>query len=346
MRRRIAHLVATGLAVVAPAALAGSPGAPEPLLGGVTVQEVLRHAALSPQIVDYEGTKILSVLRGRLMETITVNQAHKRPGLTRLDFLSPDGVAGRLVIDDGTRTWHYEPRLHMAFVGRSMAAPADAAERLPADRYRVRLLGVEEVIGRPTAVLSLWPQAGRRERRLWIDRLTGVLLRFEERDPDEGLVAVAYFTRISFGLNLPPALFQPRLPAGARIVGEDAPETALMPLSALEQRVGFALRAPAALPGGFTLLGGRPVRDGPVVAAHLHYTDGIRILALFVTPASRVGPPGRGDAVPELDPDARTVVVGAMRLLLWRSGDARLTLVGPLSLSELVRMARELGRVP
>ncbi|MDR7542881.1 MAG: sigma-E factor regulatory protein RseB domain-containing protein [Armatimonadota bacterium] len=346
MMRRVALLVAAGLAALAPMASAGSPAAPEPLLGGVTVQEVLRHGALSAQIVDYEGTKVLSVLRGPLMETITVNHAHKRPGLTRLDFLSPDGVAGRVVIDDGSRTWHYEPRLHTVFVGPSVAVPAVAAERLPAERYRVRLLGIEEVIGRPTVVLSLWPQAGRRERRLWIDRLTGVMLRSEERDPDEGLVAVVYFTRISFGLNLPATLFQPRLPAGARVVRQDGPTTTPVPLSVLEQRVGFALHAPAALPGGFRLLGGSPVRDGPVVAAHLHYTDGIRPLALFVAPASRIGPPGRGDPVAGLGEDARTVVVGAMRLVLWRSGDRRLTLVGPLSLAELVRVAHRLGQAP
>jgi outer membrane lipoprotein-sorting protein len=344
MMCRVAPLAAAVLAALAPLAAAGSPAAPEPLLGGVTVQEVLRHAALSAQIVDYEGTKILSVLRGRLMETVTVNHAHKRPGLTRLDFLSPDGVAGRVVIDDGTRSWHYEPRLHMAFVGPSMAVPGDAVERLPTDRYRVRLLGVEEVIGRATVVLSLWPRAGRRERRLWIDRLTGVPLRSEERDPDEGLVAVVYFTRISFGLNLPAALFQPRVPAGARVVRQDAPATPLVPPAVLEQRVGFALRAPAALPGGFRLLGGSQVRDGPVVAAYLHYTDGIRPLALFAAPVSRLGPPGRGDPVAELGPDARTVVVGAMRLLLWRSGDKRLTLVGPLSLAELVRVAHDLKK--
>lgn len=315
-----------------------------PQLGGATVQEVMRHAALAPQIVDYEGTKILSILRGRLMETITVNEAHKRPVLTRLEFLSPDGVAGRLVLDDGVRTWHYEPRLNMAFVGPTMAIPAEAAERLATERYRVRLLGMEEVIGRSTVVMSLWPHAGRRERRLWIDRMTGVTLRSEERDPDEALVATAYFTRISYGLNLPAALFQPRLPAGARVVSQEIPPAGLMPLPAVVERIGFRVSVPSALPGGFALLGGAPIRDGPVLAAHLHYSDGVRALALFVAPSARLGPPGRGDQVPVLGGDARTMVAGAMRLLLWETGGVRMTLVGPLSLGEMVTVARTLGR--
>jgi outer membrane lipoprotein-sorting protein len=334
-------LVTAGLA----APPAASQGPLESALGGVTVYEVMRHAALAPQIVDYEGTKILSVLRGNLMETVTLNEAHKRPAKTRLEFLSPEGVAGRIVVDDGAQTWHYEPRLNIAFTGPTMAVPADAPSRLPADRYRVRLMGLEEVIGRPTVVLSLWPQAGRRERRLWIDRTTGVALRSEERDPDQGLVATAYFTRISFGMNLPAALFRPRLPAGARVVRQDTPAGPLAPVADVERAVRFPVRAPQVLPGGFTLLGGTPVRDGPVLAAHLQYSDGVRSLALFVAPASRLGPPGRGEAVAALGAEARTLIIGAMRLLLWDAHGSRHTLVGPLSLTELITAAEAIGKV-
>ncbi|MDR7522520.1 MAG: sigma-E factor regulatory protein RseB domain-containing protein [Armatimonadota bacterium] len=335
-------MLALGLIWLAAAAFAvpaASQGREESLLGGVTVEQVLRHAALAPQIVDYEGTKILSVLRGDLMETVTVNEAQKRPGRTRLDFLSPDGVAGRLVIDDGTQTWHYEPRWHMVFLGPSLSPPAGAATTFDPRRYHIRVLGVEEVIGRPTVVISLLPRHGRRERRLWVDRTTGVALRLEERDPEEGLVVAAYFTRISFGLNLPAALFQPRVPAGARVVGQAAPPGPLLPLPVLERSLGFPIRAPGALPGGFSLQGGVPVRNGPVTAASLRYADGARWLVLFVAPAARMGPPGRGDRVLGLGPGGRTVVAGAIRLVQWESQGTRLALVGPLSLGELVALA-------
>lgn len=311
----------------------------EYLLGGVSVEEVARHAVLAPQIVDYEGTKVLSVLRGELMETITINEAHKRPSKTRLDFLSPEGVAGRLVIDDGLQSWHYEPRLNMAFQGPSLAAPSDLATNWPHGRYRVRLLGVEEVIGRSTAVLSVWPRDGHRERRLWIDRTTGVALRSEERDPDEGPVSTVYFTRISFALNVPDALFRPQLPAGARLLAQGAAAGPLLPLPVLERAVGFSVLVPQTLPGGFMLVGGEPVRSGPLVAAHLHYTDGTRFLALFVAPAARQGPPGRGQPVAPLGGEARTVVAGGLRLVLWEGKGTRLTLVGPLPLADLVQLA-------
>jgi outer membrane lipoprotein-sorting protein len=342
VKREVGALV---LLVCLAAVPAASQAGDERVLEGVTVEEVLRHAALAPQIVDYEGTKILSVLRGRRMETVTVSEARRRPGKTRLNFLSPEGVAGRLVIDDGLQTWHYEPRLHKVFIGPSLAPPVDAATTLPVDRFRVRLLGTEEVIGRLAVVLSLWPQQGQRERRLWIDRMTGVALRHEERDPDDGAVATAYFTRISFGLNVPDALFRFRNPAGARVIRHGAPPGPLLPVPVLERSLGFPLWMPQRLPGGFVLLGGVIVRDGPMLAAHLHYTDGARWLSLFAVPASRVGPPGGGDRVADLGEGARTLVVGSLRLVLWEARQTRLTLVAPLTMAEMVSLASAVAPV-
>jgi negative regulator of sigma E activity len=86
-------------------------------------------------------------------------------------------------------------------------------------------------------------------------------------------------------------------------------------------------------------VGGEPVRGGPLVAAHLHYTDGTRSLALFVAPTARLGPPGRGQPVAQLGDGARTVVAGGMRLVLWEGKGTRLTLVGPLPLADLVQLA-------
>jgi outer membrane lipoprotein-sorting protein len=311
---------------------------PGSALDGVSLPEFLKHAALARQIVDYEGTKVLSALRGSLMETVTLNESHKRPANTRLDFLSPRSVAGRVLIDDGTRTWHYEPRIHTVFVGPSIAGPDEPVASVPLDRYRSRILGTEDVIGRRTIVVSLWPQDGKRERRMWFDRYMGVALRAEERDPDEGLIATSYFTRISFGLNIPEALFVPRLPAGAKVISQPMTSGTLLQPDALARTVGFAIKAPATLPGGFTLAGGAPLRDGPITAAHLRYTDGVRTLALFLVPTNRLGPPGRGDTVPQLGPSARTVVVGVLRLLAWDADGTRYTLVGPLAMNEMLAL--------
>jgi outer membrane lipoprotein-sorting protein len=276
------------------------------------------------------------------METVTVSEAHKRPNRMRLEFLSPEGVAGRLVVDDGIQTWHYEPRLHIVIQGPSLRAPLEGPFGRLLERYSITLLNLEEVIGRPTAVLSLIPKQGRGERRLWIDRMTGVALRTEERDPDEGLVATTYFTRISYGLNFPAALFLPRIPAGARVLVPVEPSGQLVTVAQLSRSVGFALNVPPMLPGGFALVGGESVYGGPLRAAYLHYSDGARRLGLFVAPAARLGPPGRGAAVPALGPQARAVGWGSTRMLQWEAQGMRLTLIGPLPLADLVQIAQSL----
>lgn len=339
------RLAALGLALLlAVAAPAVSQVLPETLLDGVTLQEIARHAAIASQIVDYEGTKVLSVLRGEAMETVTLIETLKRPGKTRLEFLSPEGVAGRLVIDDGLQTWHYEPRLHAVFLGPSLSPPTEPPPAGWLAGYQLRLLGVEEVIGRRTAVLSIRPRAGQGERRLWIDRTTGVALRAEERDPDGSPVMVAYFTRINFGLNVPAALFNARPPAGARIIGQGAPPVKPLALSEVERAVGFALRVPETLPGGYALRGGMPVRHGPLLAASLEYADGARSLVLFVAPARRSGPVGRGDPAPLLGPGARAFGAGAVRLVTWENRGRRLALAGALPLADLLGIAAALSQ--
>ncbi len=316
-----------------------SQNATRSLPDGVSVEQVARHAMLAAQIVDYEGTKVLSVLRGALMETVTVSEAHKRPNRMRLEFLSPEGVAGRVVVDDGVQTWHYEPRLHVVIQGPSLGAPIEVPSQAWLERHTVMLLGTEQVIGRSTVVLNVKPREGRGERRLWIDRTTGIALRTEERDPADGLVATTYFTRISHGLNFPDAMFRPRIPAGARVISPTEPARLLTSLPALQKAVGFRIDAPQRLPGGFALVGGEPVAGGPLVAAHLRYSDGARALALFIAPAARLGPPGRGQVVPGLGSASRAIGWGATRLVQWESRGMRLTLVGHLPLEDLVAIA-------
>ena len=177
--------------------------------------KILQMALQAPRLVDYEGTKVITVLRNGSMETITVAESHKRPNDMRLEYVSPEDVAGRLIVDNGSTAWHYEPRLNMAFQGPTMQGELLSRDfTLLMRNYRVSALGVEDVIGRQAYVIALDPIKPGVHRQLWVDRSTGTVLRSEERDPTRGVVMSTYFSRISFSLNLPEAYFQFRLPAG------------------------------------------------------------------------------------------------------------------------------------
>jgi outer membrane lipoprotein-sorting protein len=312
--------------------------------GRLPAVAIVRSMLLSPRLIDYEGTKIISTMRGGGMETVTVLEAHKRPNRTRLEFLSPEPVAGRLIVDNGVEAWHYEPSLHMAFQGPSLAPrgePTAAMAGLIA-AYRLEVLGTEEVIGRPTFVLSLVPRGGRGGHRFWVDQATGLPLRVEERGA-QGLVYVVYFTRISFSLNLPEALFRLRAPAGARIFSLFPGEEEGMTLAAVEQAVGFPVRTPATPPAGLRLDRITVARYGPVAAAHLRYTDGATPVSVFQVAARRVVVPAGGTVLVRGRRALRVLELGYFKVVTWQEERLRLTIVGAQPLAVLLRMADQFG---
>ncbi|MDQ7850371.1 MAG: sigma-E factor regulatory protein RseB domain-containing protein [Armatimonadota bacterium] len=308
---------------------------------------VLYSALAAPALIDYEGTKFISARRGDRVETVVVLEAHKRPNQSRLEFLSPETLAGRLVVDSGVEAWHYEPSLHTVFQGPSLARVGRPAEQLRALQaaYRLVLAGAEDVIGRPTFVLGLESRSGEGRRLLWIDQATGVPLRVEERSGARG-VYVAYFTRVSFSLNLPPALFRFRAPAGARTFALFAAEGEGVTLEAVQRAVGFRVRTPGTLPPGVRFDRAQTVRYGPLAAAALRYTHGTAPISVFQVPAQRVD--GRawgttGEAVTLGKFSLRVVEMGDLRLLTWEEGGLRLVVVGAQPRAVLLSLAAQLS---
>lgn len=329
------------LALAVPAAWAQVAPAAAPLPPAA----ILRSMVEAPALIDYEGTKIISIRRADRVETVTVLEAHKRSGATRLEFLSPDALAGRIVIDTGVEIWHYEPSLHMVFQGPSLARgaqPRDAVRALAAV-YHVQVLGTEEVIGRPTFVLWLGARRGEGSRTFWVDQATGIPLRIEERRRGEPEY-VAYFTRISFSLNLPEALFRFRVPAGARAFSLFPSREAAMTLPRVEQQVGFRVRTPAALPPGIRFERASVAQYGPLVAAHLRYSDGAQPISVFQVPARRLAP-REGGPVEEIAVDGvtvRLVDLGYFRMLSWEERGVHVTIVSAHSRALLLTLAREI----
>ena len=253
----------------------------------------------APALIDYEGTKVISTVRGARAETVTILEAYKRLGRLRLEFLSPESVSGRLIVDDGLSAWQYEPSLHLVIRGPSFvqgtAHPERAAEVLR--RYRVSVLGREAVIGRDTVVVALDPGASGSNRRLWIDEATGVALRTEERDAGGEIVYVSYFSRVSYSLNLPPALFRFRQPAGAKVLNFYVSGDAVTSVSALQARAGQDIILPARFVSRFAFRDGRVARHGAFTAAAAVYTDGVSVVTVFQTPTSRMAVPDVGAPV-------------------------------------------------
>lgn len=330
--------------------LAAQPGAAGLQTGAPTrplpePASILRTLLRAPALIDYEGTKVISTVRGRTAETVTMLEAYKRLGKLRLEFLSPESVSGRLVVDDGVSSWQYEPAMHLVVRGPSFVSghgrPERAEEILRG--YGVRVLGREEVIGRDTVVVGLAAGRSGSHRRLWIDEATGVPLRTEERDTRGEIVFVSYFSRISYSLNLPPALFQFRQPAGARVVAFHLTGDPVATPSELLGRARSPAVVPVLLLGRYRFRDGRIARHGAFSATVAAYSDGISVLTVFQTPSSRMAFPEVGDPVAPGLGSARFLDLGYFRVVLWQRGGMNFAVLGNVPGTVLLQAADELN---
>jgi outer membrane lipoprotein-sorting protein len=295
---------------------------------------ILRRAVEAPLRVDYEGTKVVTAVRQEGAETVRVAIWHRHPHAYRMEFLSPRRLAGRMLLDDGLTTWHYEPSLHLAIRGPSLGrSEASQVEPIP-ENYVARLLGTDQVAGRPAYLLALLPKAEGVTRRFWVDRATGLVLKSEEADAERGVYFTSTFTRITFG-PLPPEIFRFHRPAGVRVVeiaGEPRP---LVRLSELSRAVGFPTVAAAELPAGFRYRGGGVSRFGGLVAAVLWYSDGATTVSLFQLPSSRMANPPGGETLRVGNTLVRVHTAGYLRVAVWERGGVRFAAVGSVPLAVL-----------
>jgi outer membrane lipoprotein-sorting protein len=316
----------------------GTPAALSPAPMGAT--RILEMALASPRLIDYEGTKVIASLRGGRSETVTVAESHKRPDMTRLEYLSPEDVAGRLIVDNGSVAWHYEPRLNLAFEGPTMQSGLLSRDlTLLLRNYTIADRGLEDVIGRSAHVLILEPRGGGVRRQLWVDRATGTVLRSEERDPIRGVVLSTHFSRISFSLNLPEASFQFRKPGGARILTMFTTDADSMSPAALEDRVHFPVLIPPVLPEGYTFRGGAVSRFGSLTSVYLRYSDGGNLISFFEAPAGSIGWPAFGQPIRVGTQRGRFVDLGYFRVLIWEQRGLRVTAVGTIPTETLIQVA-------
>jgi outer membrane lipoprotein-sorting protein len=301
---------------------------------------VLRWARSAPQKADYEGTKVLAAHRRGRVESVTLLEMHRRPSAYRMEYISPQRVAGRIFVDTGQESWHYEPSLHLVVRGPSLSRRVPEALDALAERYHVRLLRTTRVVARPAYLVEVVPKGHGISRRIWVDRATGLILAWQESDPERGVFFASTFTRISIGGDLPPDLFRFRPPARARVVDLRTEGVRASRLSVLAAHVGFLPVAPAELPEGFRYRGAGISRLGGGEAVVLWYGDGVTAVSLFQAPAHRLGFPVGGFPIRLGDLAARLYAAGPFRVLVWERAGLRFAAVGSVPTAVLVAFAQ------
>jgi hypothetical protein len=235
--------------------------------------------------------------------------------------------------------------MHLVVRGPSFVSGAGQPERVDAivRGYDVRILGREEVVGRDTVVVSLAAGRSGSQRRLWVDEETGVPLRTEERGVRGEVVFVSYFSRISYSLNLPAALFQFRRPAGARIVSFHLTGDAVASPQELLDLARSRIAVPRTLLARYRFRDGRIAHHGAFSAAVSTYSDGIGVLTVFQTPSSRMAFPQVGAPVAFGGNSARFLDLGYFRAVFWQREGINFAILGTLPGTVLLQAAEELN---
>lgn len=250
MRRLVALVVGAGLLLVAlPASAEVAAGDAGAVAEEREALSVLARAVRAASSVDYRGTQRVETRWGTAAHEALVEVSHRPGGPAVVERIGrPAGGGGGAVV---------------------ATAALDARRvRLLAAAYDLAVSGTDRGTGRATSVVEARRDDGQVAGRFWVDRATGLLLRREVHDGAGRRVRSSAFVELDVrGAAVPIARAAREQPVAA----------------AADRLRDRGWRVPAALPGGFRLLGARLSgvgERGDVV--HLAYSDGLSTTSLFV----------------------------------------------------------------
>ena len=284
---------------------------------------------------------------------------------------SQAGMAGTLLVSDGTTFWLYNPSENTVVTGEAgklkdatAGSPIGAATALTdivsqgLDAVELEVLGTEQIAGKNTWKVSVAPKAetssqlqldGIIKGTLWVDEALALPLKLSVDASDLGQGSVEVRS-IETNTGLSADLFSFTPPADAKIVQAAELAAQMEPKAATldEARtaVSFALREPGYLPTGLTLVEVRVIGTMTVI---LNYAgDGGSVsLVQSNEEVGRDREPPAGSAVSEVPIGEATGTLitggdGQGSLLRWEQGGVRYVVAGTLSGDEAVKVAEGL----
>lgn len=299
--------------------------------------ELLRQAADAPQR-DYRSEGTLTV-HGRKKTASKIFVAAGKDGGLRREVRGPKGLE-TLVVSDGSVEWLYVPALKRAWKRPASDpfakrfGPDEELDRL-AENYEVKTRDGGEAAGGPAWLVELSPrQGGGVQRRLWLDKRSGVVVKSETLRPDGTLSAVMELDALKLGAAADSFSFIP--PAGTAVIA--GAEQDYLELDEAEETAGFAPRLPSSLPKGYVLESVDVIRRGKNNVVHSRFTDGLNVLSLFqAPPKTRLGLRGRARKPIKVKGAQRALTTWTDdgNVVGWTSRGERFILVGALPVETL-----------
>lgn len=306
--------------------------------------DVLKRS-LEAETSAYQGQVVVESYKAGVASAKELDVRAAGDGRYRREIKDADGETSQLVVSDGKKEWIYDRSRNKVWEGE----PADAflKQRGPDDEFELLSSNYDAALSSsaPVAGRAVWlvelraKDGGRLERRLWIDKRRGLVLRSQLYLPNGQLATAMLFKEISFRKQGAKTLFSFKTPPGAAVVKRLEPD--YMALDEAKAAAGLEPRTPAWLPSGFVFESLDVVPRGGRKILHFRFSDGVNVLSLFQCPPHVKLDFGGKDAkeVSLSVGSATTAWTPEGRVLAWASGKSRFLLVGPLTEETLARVA-------
>jgi outer membrane lipoprotein-sorting protein len=287
-------------------------------------------------VMQGEVTTVLYRPDGSGAVTSTETVYRNGPHGYRCEYHSPARLNGELFVSNDAFSWHYIPSRHVLRIGsghtRRMMTPMGPALRaLHAGLAQAQVVGQETVAGQPTEIVQITGASpmSTGSIKLWIDIMTGAQLKTEVYDADGKLQSTSYYTSVDYTPTFAPDTFdQPVVRPDTQTIAEHRDN----PLNRIptDAEAGFHVMSPTYVPYGYTFQSASTFRIGQRKAVAMRYADGLTILSLFQSPATRASGPDGSIQRP------RTGTV------MLTQGNMQFVAIGTVSDDELLKVAQSM----
>ena len=332
----------------------------------------VKHRPIKPPVVPAAETLFVRILhsddnftyKGRQITTywttgraVSVQVFHQPRDQSRIYYLDPENLHGRLLVSDGTQQWQYDPRRHELLHRYLSPGALDTDDFLSYTLLRTNyLLSVDPHprtwVERKAWLVTIKRPGGRTlARRFWVDAGSGLILKREIYREDGKLVVTVAFSDITYHPKPSALSFDMSVLAktpGVKLAETRSATETPLALTSLSTQLSGKAYAPPVL-SGYRLVGATTTQVGGKPLLHLRYSDGLNLVSLFEQHRTLPQRPTRAPA------GMRTIQIGgvhghvshhsSLTTLNWDTAALNVTLMGELSLDALRALAAEAVRV-
>ena len=273
-----------------------------------STEDLVQAQTLVQRMLEAQKTLVLSgdevTTLYRPEQTFSASQTIFRKGDQdlRLEYRSPDAIAGEVYVDNGKIAWHYIPSQHRLEVGLSglghMRSESNGIlKRLNNHQITAEIIGHDVIAGQSAQIVQVSAEQSWGQRRYWIDPVTGAQLKIQTFGAFGQMVSQTYFTRISYDTKLSTSVFDPpKVDPDVATVPMFPPGSQAIAGTPTNVECGFTPMQPAYLPQGFTYQSAMLMPANHQKILELTYENALVVLSIFEQPSPvRVGKPPAPD---------------------------------------------------